>query len=394
LYFWGKADFNFLIVIIGMEAFFINLTSIYKAGLRALGLFNKMATAIIIYIIISRSLAIFLALINLGLMGVVSGFLIGSIFGTISTILFVRGNFIETETKFSVNPLIKFSYPLFLSSLASIITTQVDVVVIASLTSSYELVGVYSIAVKSLLALNIVWQPIMITIFPLISSKSGLDQPQNITNVIKTTSRYLAYTTIPSCLILVIISPSILEVFYGSQYVTGATALAILAISTILFSFINLLITILTAIGKTNYVLRLNLLTALSSIILLFGLVPLFDINGAAFARIIAYTISLFVSFYYVNKFQKIKFDIGAILKALIASLMILPFLQLFEYILKGVSVYYILIIELLIAALIYLGSLYTLKALNKKDFDLLRQSFPTIFSRLIDILQKIMQRE
>jgi hypothetical protein len=73
---------------------------------------------------------------------------------------------------------------------------------------------------------------------------------------------------------------------------------------------------------------------------------------------------------------------------------MTIPFLFLLEYTLKEFSVIQVLVVEILIAGLIYLASLYLLKALNRKDFDLLRQSFPKFFSKFIDIFQKVMQRE
>lgn len=393
-YFWGNTEYSILIVLFCVEVFFINLISIYKSGLRALGLFSKMALSTIVYISVSRGIAISLALVGFGISGVIIGYIIGAFVGAIVSLSFVHGKFLNPETKFPVRPLILFSFPLFLSGLASFIITQVDVVIIASMTSTYATVGVYSIVAKSLLALNIVWQPIMITIFPLIASKFGLKEPESVSNVIKTTSRYLSYTTIPCCLMLVVIAPTILEVFYGQQYVSGASALAILAVSTILFAFLTLFTTALAAIGKTNYVLRINIISAFSSILLLIGLVPLFDLIGAASSRLIAYTLSLIVTIYIIRKFLKIKLDNEALWKSTVASLMTTPFLFLLEFTLKEFSVIQVLVIELLSAGLIYVVSLYLLKALNSKDFDLLRQSFPKFFSKIIDMFQRIMQRE
>jgi O-antigen/teichoic acid export membrane protein len=353
-----------------------------------------MALSTVIYIVVSRGIAIALALLGFGLLGVIIGYVVGSFAGAIATLSFVRGKFVPSKIKFPAKPLISFSYPLFLSSLANFIVTQIDVVIIASMTSTYALVGIYSIVTKSLLALNIVWMPIMVAIFPLIASKFGLQKPENVSNVIKTTSRFLSYTTIPSCLMLVVIAPTILEVLYGSQYVSGASALAILAISTILLAFLTLLITALSAIGKTNEVLRINIISAFSSIILLFALVPLFDLIGAASSRLISYALGLIVTIYIIQKFLKIKLDNEALWKSTVASLLTTPFLFLLEYTLKKFSAIQVLVIELLSAGIIYLIALYLLKALNTKDFELLRQSLPKFFSKIIDIFQKIMQRD
>jgi stage V sporulation protein B len=393
VYFWGILDYNILIILIGLEAFFINLINTYNSGLKALGLFNKIALSILIYIITSRAIAVSLAFLGFGLTGVVTGFLIGSIFGAITAIISITGNFIKTEKNYSIRPLITFSFPLFLSALATIIITQVDVIVIASLTSAYELVGVYSVILKSLLALNIVWQPILITIFPLLSSQFGLKKSESISQIIKTTSRYISYSTIPCCLILIIIGPTVLDVFYGSEYISGASALSILAISTILFSFINLLTTTLAALGYTKDILKVNLTIAILSLLFLFFFIPFFDIIGAAISKLISYTLSLILLVYSAQKFVKIQLDIEAIWKSIFASFFTLPFLFMVEKILNGFPVFYLLVIDLLIAFLIYFVILYLLKALNRKDFDLLRQAFPKFLSKFINFIEELIVR-
>jgi len=51
------------------------------------------------------------------------------------------------------------------------------------------------------------------------------------------------------------------------------------------------------------------------------------------------------------------------------------------------------LIIEILIAASIYLLGLYALKALHTQDFELLKQSFPKALSKYIGIIEHIIVR-
>ncbi|UCC27847.1 MAG: oligosaccharide flippase family protein, partial [Candidatus Bathyarchaeota archaeon] len=251
-YFWGAAENIPLIILISISAFLLNLISLYRSGLRALQLFGKMAQVTLIYILASRIIAAFMALLGFGVFGVTIGYIIGSLVGLTAAIAFVRGKFADPDNGMSIKPLLQFSLPLFLSSLAVLVLGQADVIILASATSNYALVGVYSVAVRSLLALSVIWQPIMVTIFPVISARYGLQNAEGVGNAVKIASRYLSYTIIPSCVLLATVAPTALNVFYGPDYVSGATALAILAISIILSALFTLLTTTLTAIGETK----------------------------------------------------------------------------------------------------------------------------------------------
>ncbi|UCG59009.1 MAG: polysaccharide biosynthesis C-terminal domain-containing protein, partial [Phycisphaerales bacterium] len=320
--------------------------------------------------------------------------IIGSLIGLGTAIAFVHGRFADPDNGTPLKPLLQFSLPLFLSSLAALILSQADVIILASVTSNYALVGIYSVAVRSLLALSVIWQPIMVTIFPAISARFGLQDAEGVSNVVKTASRYLAYTIIPSCVLLATVAPTALNVFYGPDYVSGATALAVLAISIVLSALFTLLTTTLTAIGETKQVLRINLISALVAVTLLISLVSVFDVVGAAVTRLVVRAVSLLLAVYMLGQHVRVQLDREALWKSTVAAILSVPFLFLLESIMtKSFPVVQVLTAEILAAGVVYLTSLYVLKALNGQDFELLRQYFPKSFSRLIDGLQKIMTR-
>ena len=394
-YFWGTTENVPLIILISISAFLMNLTALYNSGLRALCLFGKMAIVTVIYIVSSRIIAVIMALLDFGVSGVVIGYIIGSFVGLTAAIAFTRGKFPDPDNKTPIKPLVQFSLPLFLSSLALLILSQADIIILASITSDYALVGIYSIAVRSLLALSVIWQPIMVTIFPIVSARFGLQNPEGVSNVVKMTSRYLSYTIIPSCVVLGVVAPTALDVFYGPNYVSGATALTILAMSIIILALFTLFTTTLTAMGKTKQVLEINLISALVAVALLLGLVPMFDVVGAAVTRLAVHALSLILAAYVLRKHVSVQLDREALWKSAIASIMIIPFLFVLEFTMtKGFSVVQVLAVEALVAGLIYFASLYVLRALNGQDFELLRQSFPKSFSKVIDVLQTIMTRK
>jgi len=390
-YFWNTPIYTPLMILMFGFAFLSNLLALYSSSLQALRHFGKMAAVILIFIISSRSIAATLALLQLGVLGVLVGYTSGSFIALAAAIAFTHGKFPDPKNNAPIKPLLHYSLPLFLSSLTLLILNQVDFVIIASLTSNYALVGIYYIVVRSIAVLSIIWHPIMVTLFPVLSARYGLQDPQGVSNIIKTASRYLIYVTLPSCIGLAAIAPTALTFFYGSTYAPGAIPLAILSIATIILALYSLFTTTLTAIGKTKQVLKIDIVLALSSMMLLVVLVPFLEAVGAALTRLIVRAISITLAVYALRKEIRVQLDKEAIWKSATASTITLPFLLTLEWTLgTKIPATHLLPIEILTAVCIYLLSLYALKALKSQDFELLRQALPKSLAKYLTNLEKI----
>jgi hypothetical protein len=103
----------------------------------------------------------------------------------------------------------------------------------------------------------------------------------------------------------------------------------------------------------------------------------------------------LILAVYILKRYVSVQLDREALWKSALASAITIPFLFVLESkMIKGFSVVQVFAVEILVAGFIYVGSLYVLKALNDQDFDLIRQSFPKSFSKIIDTLQSVMSRK
>lgn len=393
-YRWGEATYAPLIILISGYALLFNLITLYNSTLRALMLFGKMATVTIVSIVSGKIIAIVLALLRLSVTGVLIGQISGSAIALTAAVSFIRGQLPNSNNNTPLKPLLHFSFPLFLSGLILLVLNWADIVTLAFITSNYALVGIYSIVTKSIGILSIIWFPIMTTIFPVLSAQYGLRKPESISNVLKTASRCLAYAIFPACIGLASIAPTALTFFYGPDYTSGAAPLVILSIATIILSTYYLFTTVLTAIGKTKNVLKINAISALSSIILLLVMVPPLEATGAALARLIVQVISLALAVYALQKEIKVQIDKEAVWKPAIASMAFVPFLIALERTISAkIPLVQVLIIEFLVAACIYLASLYLLKALNSQDFELLRQAFPKPLTKYLRFIERIIVR-
>jgi len=393
-YLWNTPTYATLIIFVLIYGFLFNMTTLCNSTLRALYLFGRMAIVSIVSIILSRTIGATLAMLNMSVQGVLIGYIAGSFIALVAALKFLRGKLPKTTNNAPLKPLLRFSLPLFLSSLTLLVLNWADTVILVSMTSNYALTGIYHIVISSVGVLSILWIPITTTIFPALSTRYGLKKPQGVSSILKTTSRYLVYILFPSCLGLAAIAPTALTFFYGSSYTPGAMPLAILSIATIIIALHSLFTTTLTAIGKTGQILKINTISALSSIIMLLALVPFFEATGAALARLATQAISLTLATYALRKEIKVQLDREAVWKSAIASIATIPFLFALELTISTkLPTIQTLAIEILTAAAIYTSSLYVLKALNKQDFELLRQTFPKPLTKYVNILESIIVR-
>jgi len=185
-----------------------------------------------------------------------------------------------------------------------------------------------------------------------------------------------------------------LAFFYGPSYTPGAIPLSILSVATIIISLSSLLTTGLTAIGKTTQILKLNIISAISTVTILATIIPFLQIVGAALTRLITGVIGITITFYMLQKEVRVEIDKEALWKATLASITIIPFLLVFEVIIsKNLSITQTLFLEMLTAVGIYAFSLRILKALKTQDFELLRQALPKSLTKSINLIEKIMAR-
>jgi len=393
-YLWGNPEYMILIILNFAYAFLSNIKILCDSILQALYLFGKMATISIIFIASSRTVAITLALLNMGATGVIIGYIAGLIVAVILATAFLRSKLPKTTKNMPLKPLLYFSFPLFLTSVTMLVLNWADIVIITSLTGDYSLTGVYSIVVNSVGVLHILYLPMMTTIFPALSAHHGLKDPKSISNILRITSRYIIYIILPSCVGLAIISPTALTFFYGSSYVEGATPLAILSITTIILALYSLLTTTLTATGKTGQILKINTIAALTAILTLVALVPFLETTGAAFARLTTQMIGLALAVYALSKEIKIRLDKEALWKSALATTATVPLLLALELIVSPrLTTTQTLVTEILTAAAIYALALYVLKALKNQDFELLKQALPKPLTKYLNFLQRIIVR-
>ena len=101
---WNSPEFLILLLLNFTFAFLNNIYKLFDSVFQALYLFGKMATITIIFVISSRTIAILLAFLKLGVTGVLIGYIIGLILSLIVAIKFLRGKLPQTTKSIPLKP--------------------------------------------------------------------------------------------------------------------------------------------------------------------------------------------------------------------------------------------------------------------------------------------------
>lgn len=228
-------------------------------------------------------------------------FFIGPITAFFIGIRFTSLKFLKEQGIYSLKKLLSFSLFLALNKLFVALFSRLDIIMLTSLTSTYE-GGLYSAAAK------------VAFLYPLIGGSLGtILGPKysrlTISDALKFTKKVflLVFLLVTSLIAVMILSPLIIRVVFGSAYVYSIPVLQILLLSTIPFLLAIPTNGLLTYTFKKPHILSISSLIQLL-IIFSFNLIfiPRFGRLGPAISIGIAALVAMVISFisviYYLRK--------------------------------------------------------------------------------------------
>ncbi|MEC9007269.1 MAG: polysaccharide biosynthesis C-terminal domain-containing protein, partial [Candidatus Neomarinimicrobiota bacterium] len=182
----------------------------------------------------------------------------------------------------------------------------------------------------------------------------------------KMVSRWLLVFSIPISIMFILFPENILSLF-GKEYISSANVLIILTISTLLQAIFGAASPTLGMSGFTRLVLINTCLAFILNLGLNYTLIPLYGINGAAYATLITLTIVGFIRATQVRIFLKMNLFSIKMLKPLAAGVATYFFTINLKHVLENYSFFAELMIALPCSMLIY-GILIWLMRLDEED--------------------------
>ena len=194
---------------------------------------------------------------------------------------------------------LKTGWPLMLVALAAFIYTRTDQIMLKHMVDN-EAVGNYVAAIKVSEVFYFVPLLIAQSIFPKIIEMKEKSEKEYF-SLLEKLYKLLVWSAIPIAMLLFLFSDTIVSILYGSQFSEASSVLSILAFA-IVFNAIGTITTKVLYVEhyERKYLYR-SILGVFVNIGLNFYLIPLYGVNGAAIATLIA----LFIIYYIYDIFDK-----------------------------------------------------------------------------------------
>jgi O-antigen/teichoic acid export membrane protein len=377
---FGTALNQAILVLVIFAAVILNFGTILVAVLWGLNLFWQMVTANIVGVITGRLLGILLATTSLRLEGYFIGWVIGNASILVLGFAYTRPHLKKTDEKIPAATMLLYSYPILLSGLVGLLQQWADVTILYGLTGSLVYTGVYYLGLSGSNILGPIAGSLTSAVFPTLSSKHGAGDSESFRSMLLVTERALNVLVIPASFGLAAIAPTAVTVAYGRNYLAAIIPFAILIASTILVAYQSLMTIVLQSIARTQPLLKIASVAAVTEVILTAALVVPLNVAGSAMARLGMVLVSMLATYWYVKGEWWPSPDKRQLTKCLALSIAVAAILFGFDsYILSrfATSSLIKLVLDAGVFLIVYIGGLIVLKPLHHEDIDLIKAAIP-----------------
>ena len=284
------------------------------------------------------------------------------------------------KTKFNYD-LLKFSYPFMFVIILQTFMHWMDILMLGYFTNA-STVGLYHPAARTAGLLQALLMSFISIYAPMISQFHSEKNLLKMNQTYKMVSRWLLVFSIPISIMFILFPENILSLF-GKEYISSSNVLIILTIATLLQAIFGAASPTLGMSGFTRLILINTCIAFILNLGLNYTLIPLYGINGAAYATLITLTIIGCIRVAQVRIFLKMNLFSFKMLKPLTAGAVTYFITTNLKPILEN----YNFVVELLIAvpcSLLIYGLLIWLMRLDEED-----KSFISSFGIIKDGLKR-----
>ncbi|MFA7707419.1 MAG: oligosaccharide flippase family protein [Candidatus Pacearchaeota archaeon] len=388
-YFYNDSTLVFPIIIAGLYIFFYSLMQILTNLFFAL----QNMKAVIYKEVVFQILRIILIplVLTFSVFFIVSGPIILSILSSLGGLLFsiiylyknypyfLKSNLVKIDKK----ELFRFMKYLSVSSLSLLVLLYTDVLILGKFVD-LEFLGFYKTA-SSIVLMAASFLTLTIVLYPILTR---LDK-EKIKKIFDILLYYLLIISIPLTLGTIFMGKAIISLLFGYEYLPAVIPLYGLALLIFILPLEEMFRTLINSRGESKLTAKTMTIASILNIVLnlafAYGFLIIFKQQiyaalGVSIATILSRAFVL-ISLLIISKK---KFDTTLIpifiIKPLISGAVMTLFLIYFNNLFAGSANLFSIILEIILAALIYFIVLYLIKGVSKKEFnyifDLFKENF------------------
>lgn len=244
---------NVLLILIGLASFIGIFSSINLATLQGFLLFGWYAIIGIISVIVKLFLAVFLVYLSYRVFGAILAILAGTIVSYVLALFYTKKIIGEKEKRQGFNSREVFSYalPVFFSILAFTSLYTTDIVLARHFLSAQE-AGFYAALATLGKIIFFASSPIIMVMFPMVSERHA--NGKKCINLLNLSFSLVVIACLGISLIYFLFPKLMINILYGSQYLSASPYLFLFAIFLSLYSLASLLVNFHLSVKKVKVV--------------------------------------------------------------------------------------------------------------------------------------------
>jgi O-antigen/teichoic acid export membrane protein len=272
------------------------------------------------------------------------------------------------------NPMTKgllfFSVPLLAVAMLSMVMSWTDTLMLGYFKTP-DVVGLYNVALPLASLISIVITSVAFLYTPIVSSLYGKNQMEEMKRTYVILTKWCFLATLPIFFVLFLFPGVVLTLLFGSRYIGASVALQILSLGLFVGTTTGHNYNILIAMGKTNSLMHIFLISGVTNIILNVALIPSLGIIGAAIASAFAVAMANIIISIKLYQFSGIHPLTRNYLKPVIISIGVI----FISYIIAKsflMVTFWMLIVLFILFLLVYALLLFLTKSFDNEDIMIL----------------------
>ncbi len=320
------------------------------------------------FIVILLANIYFVAVVELGVTGIVWGQIIGEVYALLITSPFILKNITPKLNISVIKEMVAYGFPMALSSVSTLILSSGDRYIL-SYYLSFGSVGIYALAQKIGGVINVfLLNSFQQGFFPIAFKMFNEETPSRYYSKVLT---YFSFILCISALGISLLSEELIKFLTTRNYYA-----AYLIVPFIAFAFVIKGIGLVFTLGfhyakKTSVYALIIVAGMLLTILLNIVLIPLLDVYGAAIAVVISHGAMSIATFKQAQKLFFIKFEISKVIKMIIIAI----FLYLMVFFIQPNNSYISLLVKIVIF-ISYPFLLYYFNIFEEIEISTLRNSW------------------
>ncbi len=224
---------------------------------------------------------------------------------------------------------LQFSLPLTPTALIRWVTESSDRYLVTYFLGLGS-VGVYSAACSIGNLIQLLVSPLQLILLPEISKLFDENKIDQVRIYMSHSLRYFLLITIPAVFGISALAKPLLGVFTTEDFLSGWFVIPIIALSGLLAGIFQIFVNVIFLVKETRYITYINIVAAVSNVLLNLLLIPSIGIGGAAISTLISYFLMIVLCIYVSMKHFVFHLYLYDIAKSIFSSIVMYLFVSHF----------------------------------------------------------------